>query len=86
MFLNDCLYYRGLSTTRSALSSVITVNGFIKIREYMYFFQDTLCQYPLPQHVDVSAILTFSYLIVAIQSVMKILSSKINNVVCYYRR
>ena len=52
----------------------------------MYFFQDALCQYTLPQYVDVSAILAFCYLIVAIQSVMKILSSKINNAVCYYRR
>ena len=31
----------------------------------------------------VSAILTFYYLIVTIQSVMEVLSTKINNAVCY---
>ena len=39
-------------------------------------------EYP---NMRISAILTFYYLIVTIQSVMKILSTKINNVVCYYR-
>ena len=31
MDLNDCLYYSGLCTTRSVLSSVIPVNGYIKL-------------------------------------------------------
>ena len=31
MYLNDCLYYSGLCTTCSALSSVIQVNGYIKL-------------------------------------------------------
>ena len=39
-------------------------------------------QYP---NILVSAILTFYYLIFTIQSVMKILSTKINDVVCYHR-
>ena len=53
MCLNGCLYYSGLCTTHSALSSGITANGYIKLWEHMNFFQDTLCQYTILQHVDI---------------------------------
>ena len=48
MYLNGCLYYSGLCTTCSALSSVITVYGYIKLWEHMHFFEDTLFQYTIP--------------------------------------
>ena len=46
MYLNDCMYYSGslLCTARFALSTVITVNGYIKLWEHIHFFQDTLCR------------------------------------------
>ena len=53
MYLNGCIYCSGLCTSRSALSSVITVNGYIKLWEHMHLFQDNLCQYKIPQHVDI---------------------------------
>ena len=45
---NDCLYYSGLCTTRNTLSSVITVNAYIKLWELE---QDTLCQYTKPKKI-----------------------------------
>ena len=77
---------QGTKKKRMTLSSVITVNGYIKL------YCENICasfempytniQYP---NMWISAILNFYYLIVTIQSIMKILSTKINNVVCYYR-
>ena len=82
VYRNDCLYYSGLCTTRNALS-----------REWLYKTVGTyafLSRYLMPiyniyPNMWVPAISTFYYLIIAIQSVMKILSTKIKNVVCYYR-
>ena len=51
----------------------------------MHFFQNTLGQYTIPQDGAISATLTCYYLIVTIQSVIKILSTPISNAVCYYR-
>ena len=64
MYLNGCLYYSGLCITHSALSTAITVSAYIKLCEYMHFFQDPLCQYTIPQHVDIcniNLLLSHSY-------------------------
>ena len=53
LYLDDWLYLSGLWTTNSALSSKITVNGYIKLWEYMQFFQDTLCQNKISQDVGI---------------------------------
>ena len=73
---NDCLYYSGLCTTRNALSSVITVNGYIKLLEHMHFFQDILCQYTI--YTPTCGYLRYQPFIISLLPFIFVLSCKPN--------